>query len=216
VVRCATLAPGDQVDELLARLGDLERRLAGGGGGGGPGGGGDPPARSKPGARSSRAEPEPTRQAAPAPAAPVAAAPEESGAAELGEPAGDAPLPVVFDRLRGFAQQANRGLFAALEGGRLVARTDETIRIALPSAIAVRRLEARLAELEAVALRFFGGPRRVVLESDGPAAEATPRAAGPDPLAQRRRQEALNHPAVNQALEILQGEIVEIKPLGGN
>jgi DNA polymerase-3 subunit gamma/tau len=215
VVRCATLAPGDQVEELIARLGELERRLAGGGPGG-PGGGGELPARSKPPARSAPAEPAPPRQSAPpapAPAAPVAEERPEPEA-ELGEPAADAPLPAVFDRLRNFAQQANRGLFAALEGGRLVARTGETVRIALPSAIAVRRLEARLAELEDVVLRFFGGPRRVVLESDG--AEAAPRPAGPDPLAQRRRQEALNHPAVNQALEILQGEIVEIKPLGGS
>jgi DNA polymerase-3 subunit gamma/tau len=245
VVRCATLAPGDQVEELLARLDGLERRLAGGGG---PSGGGEPPGRSKSGEarraaraepersheagpgearraaraepesreapaeppRPTRAEPEPARQAAPAPPAVGELEPE------LGEPAADAPLPVVFDRLRGFAQQANRGLFAALEGGRLVACTAETVRIALPSSIAVRRLEARLAELEGVVERFFGGPRRVVLESDGAAAEPAPRAAGPDPLAQRRRQEALNHPAVNQALEILQGEIVEIKPLGGN
>jgi DNA polymerase-3 subunit gamma/tau len=217
VVRCATLAPGDQVEELIARLGELERRLAGGGPGG-PGGGGELPARSKPPARSAPAEPAPPRQSAPpapAPAAPVAEERPEPEA-ELGEPAADAPLPAVFDRLRNFAQQANRGLFAALEGGRLVARTGETVRIALPSAIAVRRLEARLAELEDVALRFFGGPRRVVLESDGAAGEAAPRPAGPDPIAQRRRQEALNHPAVNQALEILQGEIVEIKPLGGN
>jgi hypothetical protein len=49
---------------------------------------------------------------------------------------------------------------------------------------------------------------------EGAASAAAPRAAGPDPLAQRRRQEALNHPAVNEALEILQGEIVEIRPLG--
>jgi hypothetical protein len=125
-----------------------------------------------------------------------------------------APLEQVFDRLRAFAQEANRGLFAALEGGRLAARTEETLRIALPSAIAVRRLEARMGELGAVCERFFGKALRVVLEVEGAASEATPRAAGPDPLAQRRRQEALNHPAVNQALEILEGEIVEIRPLG--
>jgi hypothetical protein len=149
------------------------------------------------------------------PPTPVAVAPPEPEA-DLSEPAADAPLPLVFDRLRSFAQEANRGLFAALEGGRLAGRSDDTIRIALPSALAVRRLESRLRELEAVVERFFGGPRRVVLESDGGAAEAAPRPAGPDPLAQRRRQEALNHPAVNQALEILQGEILEIKPLSGS
>jgi hypothetical protein len=120
----------------------------------------------------------------------------------------------VFDRLRAFAQEANRGLFAALEGGRLAARTEETLRIALPSALAVRRLEARREELSAVCERFFGRALGVVLEAEGAPAPAAPRGAGPDPLGKRRRQEALDHPAVNQALEILQGEIIEIRPLG--
>jgi hypothetical protein len=31
----------------------------------------------------------------------------------------------------------------------------------------------------------------------------------------RRRREALDHPAVNAALEILGGDVVEIRPLGG-
>jgi DNA polymerase-3 subunit gamma/tau len=246
VVRCATLAPGDKVEELLVRLDGLERRLAGGGSE--PGGGGDrkpgearraaraEPERSNeagPGEarRAARAEPErnqaPKAEAAPSPArepsrvppsarvaaAPVLAEPEEETDAQPDLDLGP-QLPAVFDRLRSFAQEANRGLFAALEGGRLVTRTDETIRIALPSVTAVRRLESRLDELAAVVERFFGRPLRVVLEAEGSPSEAA-RATGPDPLAQRRRQEALNHPAVNQALEILEGEILEIKALGG-
>jgi DNA polymerase-3 subunit gamma/tau len=213
VVRCATLAPGDKVEELLARIDGLERRLAGGGSS--EPGASTPPGRTAPPARGGA--PKPRAESAPAsPPAPVAVAPAPEAEPDLAEPAADAPLPVVFDRLRSFAQEANRGLFAALEGGRLTARTDETIRIALPSTIAVRRLEGRLRELEAVVERFFGGRRRVVLESDGGAGEPAPRATGPDPLAQRRRQEALNHPTVNQALEILEGEILEIKPLGAS
>jgi hypothetical protein len=145
--------------------------------------------------------------------APVAAPGDEEEAPA--EPGPGASLDQVFDRLRAFAQEANRGLFAALEGGRLTGRTEQTLRISLPSAIAVRRLEARMAELTGVCERFFGHSLRVVLEAAGEAS-ATPatRAGGPDPDAKRRRQEALNHPAVNQALEILQGEIVEIRPLG--
>jgi len=230
VVRCATLAPGDKIEELLARIDGLERRLTGGGGGE-PGGGGSKTGEAR---RAARAEPERSHEALPgaprpgaarprsesaATAAPapvsVAPAPETEAELDLVEPGADAKLPVVFDRLRSFAQEANRGLFAALEGGRLTVRSEETIGIALPSTIAVRRLEARLGELEAVVERFFGGPRRVVLESDG-GADPAPRAAGPDPLAQRRRQEALNHPTVNQALEILEAEILEIKPLGAS
>jgi DNA polymerase-3 subunit gamma/tau len=218
VVRCATLAPGDQVEALLARIDALERRLAGGGEE--PGGGG-PPTRTPP-ARGGGAAPRrgPAQESAPvaAPAAAPPATPAVSAEPELEaeEEAGPPPasLDQVFDRLRAFAQEANRGLFAALEGGRLAARSEETLRIALPSAIAVRRLEARSGELAAVCERFFGRALRVVLEVEGEGPAAAPRAAGPDPLAQRRRQEALNHPAVNEALEILQGEIVEIRPLG--
>ena len=238
VVRCATLAPGDRVEELLARIDGLERKLAGAGGGErGPDGSGG---SSKPGetrrAASGASEDKmaaprrgPAQESAPvtAPATPTPAptapplattAPPLATAppadAEPDSDAEPAPLAQVFDRLRAFAQEANRGLFAALEGGRLAARTEETLSIALPSAIAVRRLESRMGELAAVCERFFGKAQSVRLEVEGAASAATPRPAGPDPVAQRRRQEALNHPAVNQALELLEGEILEIRPLG--
>ncbi len=219
VVRCATLAPGDQLEALLARIDQLEKRLAGAGGDE-PGGGAPPPSRTPSGPRAAASrraparEAAPPREAAPQPELPPSPAepepePEPPGAAP--EPA---PLGQVFDRLRAFAQEANRGLFAALEGGRLVARTDETLRIALPSRVAVRRLEARSADLQAVCERFFGRALGVVLEAEGAAPDAAPRAAVQGPLAQRRRQEALDHPVVNEALEILGGEILEIRTLG--
>jgi len=50
--------------------------------------------------------------------------------------------------------------------------------------------------------------------STPPATREAERSAGED-LARRRRKEALSHPNVNQALEILGGEILEIRPLGG-
>jgi DNA polymerase-3 subunit gamma/tau len=221
VVRCATLAPGDKVEELLTRIDGLERRLAADGG---PApGGGAPPSRPASSGRSAggraartpsppKAESAPTRPA-PAPAPESEAEPEPS--LELEEADHTAPLEAVFDRLRGDAQQSNRGLFAALEGGHLTSRTEETIRITLPSAIGVRRLDGRLAEFSAVVERFFGKPLRVELAVEGGGSEPAPRATGPGPLEKQRRQEALNHPTVNQALEILEGEILEIRPLGG-
>jgi DNA polymerase-3 subunit gamma/tau len=131
-------------------------------------------------------------------------------------PSGPAPLAQVFDRLRSFAQDENRGLFAALEGGRLLAKSDAALRIALPSAIATRRLEARKLDLESVCARFFGKPVRVelVVAAGGGAAQSSAKAADGE-LARKRRQDALAHPAVNAALEILGAEIGEIRPLGG-
>jgi len=129
-------------------------------------------------------------------------------------PSGPAPLAQVFDRLRSFAQDENRGLFAALEGGRLLGKSDDALRIALSSAIATRRLEARKPDLESVCARFFGKPVRVELVVDAGAAPSAAKAADGE-LARKRRQDALAHPAVNAALEILGAEIGEIRPLGG-
>jgi DNA polymerase-3 subunit gamma/tau len=218
VVRCATLPAADEVGELVTRLRELERRLGGpasdpgGGGGAGP-----PPPRSAPatgrgrgGAPAARAagpDPDPPRASA-APAA--APAPEPAPPAEPG-----APLEVVYDRLAAFAQQENRGLFAALAGGRLVERAPGRLRIRLASGIAARRLAARGRDLEAVCARFFGEPVRVELETDSGAPArpgATP--AADDAAARRRKQRALDDPGVNAALEVLGGEIVEIRPLG--
>ncbi len=70
----------------------------------------------------------------------------------------------------------------------------------------------RLDALEQLCARFFGHPVRVEIETQ----ESRGGDSGPeaDPEALRRlRQKALNHPAVGHALDVLQGEIVEIQPL---
>jgi len=131
---------------------------------------------------------------------------------------GDTPLPLVYDRLRAFAQEANRGLFAALEGGSLLECSDARVRIELPSGIAARRLQSRVGELVAVCESFFGHSLDVKLQTaqaDGPTPAG--RSAGSSeqtPEGRRKRQEALNHPAVNDTLDILGAEILEIKPTG--
>jgi len=128
---------------------------------------------------------------------------------------GDASPEVVFDQLRRFAQQHNRGLFAALEGGRLAERGERHLRIALPEPFATRRLQSRHDELRRICERFFGGPLRVEVECEAPKPAGPGAPARTSDLARRRRQEALDHPAVNASLEILGGEIVEIRPLDG-
>lgn len=269
LVRLATLAPGDEVGELLARLDALERRLAGGGVGGEPGPASEGPSRraGSPGGGSARkggpgaprraeaaagpqvtaasapaespvaapepaAEPEPDPEPlrAEAPAAPTTPVAEpaaelepvtERDPAELdptatASPAGELPREAVFDRLRVFAQRENRGLFAALEGGRMSHWDGERLRVVVQSGIAARRLFERRADLAAVCERFFDRPVRVELEieSDDSDLVARGRQASLETGTARRR-EALNHPAINAALEILDAEIVEIRPLGG-
>jgi hypothetical protein len=189
------------VAELLSRLDALERRLAGGEGGAGPAGGGVGRG-GEPAARRRAPTPEP--------------APERAqDAAEAAAPGADASPSAVFDRLRVFAQRENRGLFAALEGGRASHWDGERLRLELPAGIGARRLASRRADLEAVCERFFGRTVRLELAiPDEPGAAGEAREASQEAGAARRR-EALDHPAVNAALEILDGEILEIRPLGG-
>jgi len=121
---------------------------------------------------------------------------------------------VVFDRLRAFAAAENPALAAAFEGGRLLERGEDRLRIAAPNRFAAKRLASRREALEQLCARFFGGPIRVEIETQ----ESGGGDGGPDtdPGALRRlRQEALNHPAVGHVLKVLEGEIIEIQPLPG-
>jgi hypothetical protein len=101
-------------------------------------------------------------------------------------------------------------VYAALEGGRIAERSGDALVIAVP-AFAAARLRERQAALEEIAARFFGETLRVRVAEQG----VVDAASAPDGEAVRlRRQAALNHPGVARALEILEGEILEIRPLG--
>jgi len=145
----------------------------------------------------------------------------------------DAPLPIVLDRLRAAVAEHDRGLAMALDRATLLERTDTHLRLAVPDPFAVRRLGRRQADLEAASERFFGRSLRVEITeitgttgAAGTAAVApappaaapggrTPRSDAAEEADRRRRREALDHPAINAALEILGGDVVEIRPLGG-
>jgi DNA polymerase-3 subunit gamma/tau len=168
------------------------------------------------------------------PSAPIAGVPD-AGLDELrGETAGpdtapygpaaeaDAPLPVVLDRLRAALAERDRGLAMALERATLIERTDTHLRLSIPDPFAARRLERRQVDLEAACERFFGRALRIEILDTGAKASAPATLGGPTPRSdaaeeadRRRRREALDHPAVNAALEILGGDVVEIRPLGG-
>ncbi len=129
---------------------------------------------------------------------------------------GEVPeLGQVFDRLRAFAEERNRGLFAGLSGGTLREQSDGWLRISLPEGIAASRIQARKADLEAICSQFFSRPTEVEFEIEsagGIVRESNGEAVGEHQ--RESRKAALRHEAINEALEIFQAEIVEIRPLG--
>ncbi len=203
LVRLATMADGDDVGRLLARLDALEKRLSGpdGAEGGAPpvAAGGPAAGAGKPRGGSARRS-----EAAPPRAEQNQTAPESS-----------APLGSVLDRLRALARAGEPSIFAALEGAELLEHHAERVRIRVPEPFAARRLRERQDAMDALAASFFGRATRVLIE-DAPGSAATSATAlSQSDAARQRRQQALNDPAVGRALEILGADIVEIRPLGG-
>jgi DNA polymerase-3 subunit gamma/tau len=122
-----------------------------------------------------------------------------------------APLEIVFDRLRSRVREESPGLFSALQALRLSNREPGRLRFEAPNPFNRQRIEDRRDELEAICTRFFGEPTRIEVAEATPAAA---RSAQPRLEESRRlRQQALNHPLVNTALEVLEADIVEIRPL---
>jgi DNA polymerase-3 subunit gamma/tau len=218
-VRLATMPAGDEAARLLSRLDALERRLAGAGEAPGSGGEGPPrdggPAKGGSGARREASRPGsgagPRGRKGSSSRAEAAAQGDPEEAAQ-GDPEGaDAPLEVVLDRLRSFTAGVHPGLHAALEGSRLLERPGDSLRLLVPAGFAAQRLRDRCDQLEAVCARFFGRPLRVELSTED---DARPAARRRDPASVRQlRQDALNDPGVLAALEVLEGEIVDIRPL---
>lgn len=126
---------------------------------------------------------------------------------------GGAPPATIFDRFRAKALDVDRSRFASLDGTTLVAIEGNTIRIGAPAAFHVERLRQRIEDMEQLAERLFGQVVKITVEI---AAAKTAREENNVNREQSRkqRQEALNSESVNLALEVLNAEIVEIRPLG--
>ena len=144
-----------------------------------------------------------------------------SASASIQPPAGgDASPDEVFDQLRTLAKEENRGLFTSLDSCQLGKRRPGHLSLTTSNSFHAKRLNDALPSLEAICSRFFGQPTRVEIAEelgaggDGGVASAQ-RSVPQREDERRRRQEALNNPRINAALEVLQAEIVEIRPLGG-
>jgi DNA polymerase-3 subunit gamma/tau len=219
VVRLATMPAGDDVAGLLARIDALERGLRADTTGGGSGG-----SAPRGGRRGETSSPK-TRGAAPSKGGPErgAAADGPEAAAQESPPSNgsfDAHPAVVLDRLRGFIGRDQPGIVAALEGGKMLERDDRHLRLFVAEPFAAQRLRDRLETLEAACAEFFGRPIRVEIETTETDVEAGSKAATGKKTAltgealRELTQRALGNPAVNRAVEILDGEIVEIRPTG--
>jgi DNA polymerase-3 subunit gamma/tau len=200
MVRLATAEPLLPVDQVLARLDEIERDL-----GTASAVSSDPAptanAPSRPAMPPPRPRPAPARSngessgESPSKPAPSAAPPREA-------PAADGRWPALLE----FVQRRKLGLYLSLSHARClrleagaivlgVAR--EKFRNELASKMALSQLEELISE-------FHGAPTRVRIEAIAEEAEA----AAPPPSV----PELLEHPKVKAAVEILGGEVREVRP----
>ena len=220
LVRLASMPKADEVAALVARLESLERQLAKEAGPGGSTGGKPHRAEPTPPKKSPGVSPPATKKSAPRENVEADKAPKKTRSpAPPAEPtlnsfAGDLPPEAIFDRLRAFAQKENRGLFISLEGGRLLAHDAGSLTLSVSNAFHARRLTDRMDKMSEICERFFGHPMKIMIE-----AQEDPSASSTDDSSEResdrqRRKNALDHPAINTALQELDAQILEIRPLG--
>ncbi len=214
LVKMATLPEGVPVDQLIVRLEAMERRLAGGGS--------EPPTRS-----GERIAPTPPRPATAPPAAPIrpatgapSAPPPPRAAAGPATPS-PAPTPAAPAAIgagwTGFiaAAQTKISLKVYLAGSRPLDETDEVLHIGVDNELAVRALKDpdNLAVLQDLALRSYGGARRVLVSvAKAPAEEIALRQAAEDARRREISERAERSVSVRAAIDILGGEVTEVRP----
>jgi DNA polymerase III subunit gamma/tau len=236
VVKMASMPDATPVGELITRLEELERRLRGAGGEAPGGRGGTTPGR--PAAGTGRAGSAPARTAPedrdlaseaaarPAGAREAATAPAPPGGRRAAPPPAMAREPLALDKphVNGQSEgwtallaavRERVGLKMYLNGSRPLEETTELIHIGVEHELAQRGLldPENLRTLREIVTRCYGGARQirvsVVQES---ADEIAARAA----LVESRRRElterAQTNPAVRAAVEILGGEVMNVRP----
>ncbi|MBI3766947.1 MAG: DNA polymerase III subunit gamma/tau [Deltaproteobacteria bacterium] len=183
LVKMATMPDAPPVEDLLLRLEEMERRLAVGGGGEPPGGRGLD-VRSRP-----------------------------SAAAPITRADGAPPSPRA-ETVRGWsafvaAAQA-KGLRMFLLGSRVLEESADRLHIGLATELAEQTLRPQLGMLAELVAAAYGGPRRIELSVARTAepSNATPASARTRELAERAR----SSPTVRSALEVLGGEITDVRP----
>jgi hypothetical protein len=140
---------------------------------------------------------------------------EKKDRAESSNLGGGASPEAIFDRLRAKALEADRSRYASLEGTELISIKGNTIELGVSAPFHAERLRARIHDLEAFAGHLLGQPTRITVEIRAARSHQEETSESRE-HSRKRRQEALNSEPVNLAIEILDAEIVEIRPLGEN
>ena len=210
LVRIAALPAAVDVATLIGKIELLERRLAGGPL---PAAAAHPPA--------SRPEPPPT--AAPqAPPLPPEPPEKKSDAPAAGTP--DRGWPGLVDFVR--AKRKPR-IASILEQARPLEIALPKLRFGLlKGSFACNQMEDKetIADFSELAEAYFGTPVRVDVVAMTPEEAEQQETKLPKSLAEQRqdeesdrakrlRQDALDHPAVKNALEVLEGAVVEVRPI---
>jgi DNA polymerase-3 subunit gamma/tau len=226
LVKMATMPDAPPIDELLARLEEMERRLAGGGGGEPPGGrGAEGRGRASAAVRAPMTAGATTRADAWVPPPAVEAARAEARAVEARSAAGavgslssadGATRPTPTDGARGWpafvAAAQGKGLRMFLLGSRVLEESGDRLHIGLATELAEQTLRQHMSMLAELAAAAYGGPRRIELS----VVHATePSSATPASAAARAREldeRARSSPTVRSAVEVLGGEITDVRP----
>jgi DNA polymerase-3 subunit gamma/tau len=201
MVRLATAEPLLPVDQVLARLDEIERDL----GRASAGSSAAAPAATAPSRPASMPPPRP----APAPArgngescgesapnpAPSAGAPREATTV-------DGRWPALLE----FVQRRKLGLYLSLSHARCLRQEAGAVVLGVAREKFRNELASKtaLSQLEELISEFHGAPTRVRIEAIAEEAEAAP----PPPSV----PELLEHPKVKAAVEILGGEVREVRP----
>jgi DNA polymerase-3 subunit gamma/tau len=199
IVRMATLEPVLPVDEVLARLEEIERSLAAASGASAKAPHGAPPSPhgDAPSERRARSEAR----------APVARALEGGGGSAVAA-ANEGPVGADhrWDELLAYVQAKKIGLYMSLSHARLLRAAAGTLVLGVAKEKFRSELTSRttLSQLEALVTEFYGAPTRVRIE-------ATPEEGTPS-RPQPSTAEVLEHPSVKAAVEILGGEVREVRP----
>jgi len=206
LIKIASMAPLVPIADVLDRIEELDARLRRSGPAAG-GGSGAPPRPRRPAPDERPATPRPSGGARSA--AEVAQPPPATSA-----PSASGEAPVAWEEFVSFVGQERPALATHLATCRLAGADGVALRIEAPAGFRYNYLARRehLAEIEDLAQRFFRRDVRAELTAHSPSNGTAEEASEARPSSADLTAAALGNPAVRAAMDILGGELAEVRP----